>query len=231
MSAVRLRGQRRVPHRFLNVLSLDRRRRNVGFARRQPFLRRGRRADAARATVVTDVIDGRVVDHGLLVGVVDNVHVDVRDRRVVSKSAVGPAAAHVADADVAEAVVHATVEADVRAPIAGIEPIDTAGEAPVARRPQQADARRLDPRARHPEVAAPGVAPIARRPQVARLGQRRLHVLRQRRRRFSRSDLEADRDGRNRHRDARLHGATFHGCAEREGRGNQGCRQADGQNV
>src|SRR5579859_1731017 len=102
----------------------------------------------AGTTGVAEVIGGRathdidVVDDGLIVSVVDDVDVDVVDGRVVLESIAGPAATVVTLADVAEAVVDAAVEADVRPPVAGVERVRTAGESPEARRPEQSRRRR-----------------------------------------------------------------------------------------
>src|ERR1700735_3603248 len=93
------------------------------------------------------------------------------------------------DADIAEAVIHTAVVADMRPPIANIESVDPADEAPISRRPQQAHLRRLHPSSRYPVVPASAPAPISGRPQVAFFGARRLLIVGQWRRRFLRRHL------------------------------------------
>src|SRR3989440_8652346 len=86
-------------------------------------------------------------------------------------------------AAIAEAVVDAAVEPHVRAPVAAMPEVRSALPAPVSRRPQEADARRLRPGSGYPVVVVVGPGPVARDPEVARRRTGRLHVHRQRRRR------------------------------------------------
>ena len=58
-----------------------------------------------------------------------------QDRRVVPEYSAGPFAADEAGAIVAEAVIHSTVEADVRSPVSGMQHIRGAFESPVRWRP------------------------------------------------------------------------------------------------
>src|SRR5581483_9513263 len=126
-------------------------------------------ADAAVAAVVADPVHRDVVDHGGVVGVVDVGDVDVVDAAVVPEVAVAPFAAVVAVAGVAVAVVDAAIEADVRAPVAGVPEVDAVAPAPPARRPQIARLGRQHPGAGHPVVVAGIVVPgpVARRPDIA----------------------------------------------------------------
>jgi hypothetical protein len=98
----------------------------------------GTSVDSAMAAVIADAIDGDVVDHGAVVDV-DIGDVDVVDGAVVVEVMTSPVAAGIAGANVAESVVHAAVEADVRSPIAGIPEIGAFMPSPIAGRPEQAD--------------------------------------------------------------------------------------------
>ncbi len=87
----------------------------------------GARADvnATTATVVADAVDGAgavgdvVVDHGAVVDVGDVA--DVGDGAVVVEVMPVPVAAEVAEADIAESVVDAAIEADMLAPVSAME--------------------------------------------------------------------------------------------------------------
>src|SRR5437764_948038 len=77
------------------------------------------RHDSASATVVADAVYGHIIDDGSVIDV------DVGDgyvvyAAVVEKFAPMPVTAAVAHAEVAESIVNAAVEADVRAPIARV---------------------------------------------------------------------------------------------------------------
>src|SRR5260370_38583747 len=73
------------------------------------------------------------------------------------------------------------VESNVRAPVAGIPDIEAFSPTPIARGPQHANYRRLNPGSGNPVVAVLPVRPISGLPNVAGLGWRRLQVHRQRR--------------------------------------------------
>src|SRR5260370_28011097 len=99
------------------------------------LLRSGPRADAAVAAVEADtgivVHDDRLV---IDIGHVGDVHVS--DTTVVEKSVTSPLPAEKADARVAKAVLDATVEADVRTPVAAVPSIESIIPTPVARSPE-----------------------------------------------------------------------------------------------
>src|SRR5215831_40263 len=160
--------------------------------------RGGPRPDTALAAVEADVVvDGRVVDDRAVVDVRDVGVADVGYRAVVVELVTAPVAALVADASVSEAVINAAVEADVRAPVAGVPHVESVAPAPVPRGPEQAHFRREHPGARHPVVAfivaAPG--PVARHPDVARTRNCRLHVRREHRRGDVHRHTDEDRRG------------------------------------
>src|ERR1700757_1339433 len=101
------------------------------------FLRSRARRDAALAVEARAVHHSRVVDYGAVdVDIADHGLVHAYDCGVVGKYAASPFAADEADAAVTEAVVNAAVESDVRSPVARVPDVKAAGEAPVARGPE-----------------------------------------------------------------------------------------------
>jgi len=120
------------------------------------------------------IVDDNVVD----IHIANYVYIHARYRRVVEKVSAVPVAAVVAMANVAVAVIHATIEADMQAPVAMMEAIEAAVESPVARRPQRAFIGRVHPAARHPVVSHRAPRPVAGSPQVVRVGSGRLIVIR-----------------------------------------------------
>jgi hypothetical protein len=127
--------------------------------------------DAAATAVVGDAVDGGVVDDDrAVIDVGDARGVDVVDWAVVVEVAALPVAAVIAAAGVAESVVHAAVEADVRAPEAAVEEIATAEEAPVAGGPESTVEGRRAPGSGDPVVADRGVCPVAGGPEIVGRG-------------------------------------------------------------
>src|SRR6185437_14117859 len=145
MAMVGTGPQLRVPLRLLDVLPLQHGRLEMRLALGEPLPRRWRRPDSAGTAVVADSRHIDIVDDRLVVGVMDDIHVDVRDTASVGKHSACPASAEVTDAGIPEAVVHPAVESDVRAPIPGVPDVCAADAAPVSRRPKT-----TDPRRRHP---------------------------------------------------------------------------------
>jgi hypothetical protein len=89
---------------------------------------------AARTAVVTDAVHRDIIDDRLVVDVdVGDVH--IINGTVVEEVTTIPIPAAVSCAKVAEAVINATVETDVRTPVAGMPHINTFTPAPVTRRP------------------------------------------------------------------------------------------------
>ena len=106
-----------------NVLMCDLRihRTHATFSERCFFLCAGARIDAALPAVVADSVHGDVVDDGLVdVDISDDGGVNAADSSVVVEAVSAPVAAFITSAVVAEAIVHAAVEADVRAPVSGM---------------------------------------------------------------------------------------------------------------
>src|SRR5215467_14097857 len=137
-----------------------------------PFVRGGElRAarpclDAARAAIEAGVIDRDVIDHRAVVNVGDIGVAHIGHGAVVVELAVAPFTADEAHAAVAEAVIHAAIEADGRPPVTDVPDVGAIDPAPVAGRPQEPDGRQY-PGARHPVIAFVP-RPVAWRPDVAR---------------------------------------------------------------
>ena len=114
-----------VAYPFCTVLTLDRR-----------FACRRRTLDTMAPAVIADpAVVGVMVNNLAVIDVGNARDVDVVDLAVVVEAVALPVAARVACADVAEAVIDATVVADLAAPVSGVPAIHIAGVAPVARRP------------------------------------------------------------------------------------------------
>src|ERR1700728_235875 len=123
--------------------------------------------DATVTAIEADMIDGDVIHHRPVVDGGDvNAAAEMVVGGVIAELAVIPVTAVVTMAEVAEAVVHAAVEADGRTPVAAVPQVGTAVPAPVARGPEVTRFRRLYPGSGHPVVAAAvlGPGPVARRP-------------------------------------------------------------------
>jgi hypothetical protein len=138
--------------------------------------------DAASAAVVGDASvvvddDGSVVDVG-------DVNVDAIDGAVVVEVVAIPVAAVIPDAGVAEAVVDAAIEADVKAPEAAVEAPAVAVPAPVAGGPEGSVVGRSAPGAGDPVVTGGSPVPVAGGPDVVGGGGDGLVVDRQRGRRL-----------------------------------------------
>jgi hypothetical protein len=127
------------------------------------------------ATVEADVVGGPV-DHRLRVDVVNVCDINIVHRPVVVEGSIIPIATLVAVSTVAEAVVDAAVETDLRPPVAIVEHVCAVVPAPVAGRPKQTRFRRFRPRAWHPVITFVAVGPVAWRPDVALSRRHRLRV-------------------------------------------------------
>src|SRR5580698_8880093 len=157
-----------------------------------PGSRAGR--DATFTAVEGDM--GLVVDDDRLVNVhvgdVDGVH--MHHGGVVEERAAAPFAADEAFAAVAESVINAAIEADVRAPVSSVPGIDTVVPSPVARRPKHADGSD-HPGAGHPVVSGVIIpSPVTGRPQIAGARTDGLLVNGKRRRADANRDANADSD-------------------------------------
>src|SRR5579863_1390244 len=92
--------------------------------------------DSTGAAVIADVVDRGVVDDGLVVDVGDVGIADVIHRAVIVEGSMVPISALIADATISVSIVNATVEADLRAPVAAIPGESAATPTPIARRPE-----------------------------------------------------------------------------------------------
>ena len=121
----------------LHMLSLQRRRRCALLMRRCLFClgRAGRYSTGA--AVIADTIHRGVVNYGPVVNIVNVVNVHVVHRAVIVEGPVIPISAAIADTTIAEAIVDATVEADVRTPVATIPGVGVGSPAPITRGPEQ----------------------------------------------------------------------------------------------
>jgi hypothetical protein len=143
------------------MLSLCCGRRSMVFARNRFLGCRGTSTQTTTAPVIADAVDGCVVDNGLVVHIGD-VHIaDIGHRPVVGENSIVPASAFEPDAGVAETLVDATVEADLRPPVAFIPNESATAPAPEARSPEHTGNGRLHPSAGNPVVAVGAVGPIA----------------------------------------------------------------------
>jgi hypothetical protein len=153
----------------------------MAIVRRSLLLRSWPSINPAVATVVTDpriaVDDNRLVIDVRYIG-----DVNVGHATVVKEPVALPIAAEEPRTGIAEAIINAAVETNVRAPITAIPNVETVIPAPVARSPKHSDGSK-HPSARNPVVAIVVIpCPVARRPDVALSGTKRLDIDRQRRR-------------------------------------------------
>jgi len=95
------------------------------------FLRGRSRRSPTSAAIEADVSYGRIVDDGFVVDVGDVDAAEIIHGPVVSEDAASPIAALVAGAHIAEAVIDAAVESDMRPPISGVPNIEAVPPAPI----------------------------------------------------------------------------------------------------
>jgi hypothetical protein len=174
----------------LNMLPLSRRGRNMGLPRDREFRWRRLRDNSTRTAVVADIV-GCLIDDNIPNVNIGDVHVRyVVNGGIIEKIPIIPISAHIASAGIAKSIVDATIEPNLRSPIPFLEHISAIDPAPVSWRPKQARLRREDPSARHPIKIIAIRCPIPRRPYVTRLGNWRLFINRQWRRRDIDSDID-----------------------------------------
>jgi hypothetical protein len=168
----------------LLVLHLRRSRGDVALPLSGHLRRRRLSLDSARAPVVghprhIDIIDYRFVVH---ITHVSNVY--VVDGAVVIEVATVPITSVVSRTGVTESVVDATVESDLRSPVAGVPNVKPSSKAPVARCPKEARLRGDHPRARYPvvPVVVRAPRPVSRSPDVTGARTQGLRINRQNRR-------------------------------------------------
>src|SRR5580658_3570065 len=126
----------------LYVLRLSGRRREMLIMSRSLLFRSWTRSHPAFSSVVAhSIYDGRVVDHSRVVDVVNVGNVHIRDGAVVEKVAAVPTPTYKTIPEVSETVVDATIETDVRTPVAVIENKRAVGPAPIRRSPEETNLR------------------------------------------------------------------------------------------
>ena len=132
---------------------------------------------SAAPAVVTDVVHRGVVNDRSAVDVSDVCPAYVIDCAVVVEEAIVPIAARIANSEVAEAIVNATIESDRWSPVAGIPAKPAVVPAPVTRGPKRAHEGRQHPCTRHPVVTVNRVpCPVTWCPDVARTRANRLRI-------------------------------------------------------
>ena len=190
----------------------------MAFMRPLLLLRAGTRLNTARSPVEAGmhahiyIVDVYVIH----VGVVNDRRIHMHHGSVIGKVTALPAPAPEARAAIAEAVVNAAIEADVRPPVAFMEDECAAAPAPIARSPQQANLRRPHPHSRHPVVSRlRRIRPVARVPEIPIARRNRLHIDRQRRRRKAYRDKYARERSSRRQNHRRCHKGASH-CTHRK---------------
>ena len=138
---------------------------DVTLALRLQLLLFGASLQTVGSAVITDVTvivvyDGYIAD----VDVVNIGYVDVVDLTVVEEAVAIPIAALIAMAAIAEPIVDAAIESDMRSPVAGIKAVGVVFITPIGGGPEIADGWRFNPDAGDPEVAILGISPVARSP-------------------------------------------------------------------
>ena len=100
------------------------------------FLRGRSRGSPTSATIEADASYSRIVDDGFVVDVRDVDAAEIIHGPVVSEDAVSPIAALIARTHIAEAIIDAAIESDMRSPISGVPNIEAVPPAPITRGPE-----------------------------------------------------------------------------------------------
>jgi hypothetical protein len=134
------------------------------------LLLRGRTGfDTAVSAVIAHSVDRYIVDDcSVDVHIPDDGGVYVAHSCVVVETIAAPVAAFISTAVIAEAVVHAAVEADVRSPVSGMPRVAATTPAPITWCPQQAVAGCNDPGSGNPVIVIATPSPVAWCPDVIR---------------------------------------------------------------
>lgn len=152
---------------------------HASFSFRCLLLGRRTRCNSTVAAVIAhavyrDIVDDRFVD----VDIANHRGVHATDCGVVIKIISAPVAALVSGAIVSKTIVHAAVEANLRAPISGVPQVAAATPAPPSRSPQQTNRRGDDPCAWYPVIVITVPCPVTGGPDVVWPGAKRLIVYR-----------------------------------------------------
>jgi hypothetical protein len=161
------------------VLLLHRKRGQTAFLEHGEFLRGRLQIHSTSAAVVAHPVVVRNVGHVGDVGVVDGGDIHVGDLAVVAELIAVPISAVIAPADIAVAVINASVVANETCPEAAVKTVAALVVVPVAGRPEGSGVRSVSPHSGHPVIpAATVVPPITRGPNVVRVGAGRLLIFR-----------------------------------------------------
>lgn len=142
-----------IRRRLPDMLNLCSDRWRASFVQNRYFSGGRAHLQTSAAAVISHVVLRRQVGHGMVVHVVNNGSVYVRDRYVVVESPAVPISAFVTAACIPETVIHAAIEAYVRPPIAMIQPVVTFVKGPIGRGPERSDIRGNYPDAWRPVIA------------------------------------------------------------------------------
>jgi hypothetical protein len=140
------------------MLNLRRNRRYALLMQYRQFGGRGSNVEPAWATGIAHFGSGVIVD-GVVIHIVNDRGIHIVHGTVVVEGVSVPVATLIAATDITEAVIYATIESDVRAPVAMVPSIASAKERPIRRRPERADVGSNDPCSRNPVIAGGGVCP------------------------------------------------------------------------
>src|SRR5580704_637442 len=175
------RPQLRVASRRLHMLVLCGHSRDVPLMFRRFLLRRWTCVNSPVAPVVTYSIDRGVVDHGLVVNIVNIGDVYIHHGTVIEEVSIVPTAAGKAHAEVTESIVDPAIKPYGRPPIPRVEEECIAAPTPPAWGPEETNLGSQHPRARYPVVIGSVVIPIPipRRPEITVAGADRLLIHRQ----------------------------------------------------
>ncbi len=149
------------------------------------FLRRRLTVYTARAVKTRAVIDDRsIIDNRTIyIRVVYDRGVYIDNGGIIPEVSPGPFAADKTRTSITKAIVHASVEPYVRAPVAAMPSINAARVSPVTRGPQVAWRGRQHPYTGHPIVPIIPIGPITGCPHIIIGRTSRLHIYRNGRRR------------------------------------------------
>ena len=137
---------------------------------------------SACSTVIAYAIARSAIDYIRSVYVSNHRFIHIIHGAVVKERTVVPISSGVADTDIAETIVDATIKSDLRAPVACMPDINTVAPTPISRGPKRSNERRKHPGAGYPIIPVWSVGPIARRPDISGPGTKRLRVHGQHRR-------------------------------------------------
>ena len=145
------------------------------------FLRRRSSAHSTRTVEASAVYRAVVVDHRLVIHIVNLGDVHVVHSPVVVEIVPPPVSALITFSTVPIAVIYSAIETDARSPVTVIPSVRSVVPSPVSGCPQIAGRRRKHPCARHPVIIfiVFAVSPVAGRPDIIVAGTNRLYVDRQ----------------------------------------------------